>query len=49
MTDIARVMGVTPQHVREVAVNDRRSARVRKAIAEAIGRDPWQEVDARAN
>ncbi len=39
---IARRLKVTPQMVSHVIAGRRASRRVRKAIATAIGRDPWQ-------
>lgn len=41
--DIARRLGVAPTHVSDVVYGRRRSVRVEKAIAEALGR-PAPEV-----
>jgi len=43
-SEIARRLGVSRQHVREVASGARVSGRVRRAVVEALGgQDPWAD------
>jgi Ner family transcriptional regulator len=48
LADIARDLGVTYQHVWQVVVGRRRSARVEEAIAERIGKPPEKVFGPRA-
>jgi hypothetical protein len=41
--DIARDLGCTRSWVNQVAMGIQKNIRVRQAIAEAIGKDPWGE------
>ena len=40
---IAKELGVTRQHVRDVVVGKAASARVRAALLAKLGRDPWAD------
>jgi AraC-like DNA-binding protein len=45
MASIAAELGCSRQHVRRVLIGAETSARVRAAIAQALGRDPLAERD----
>ena len=43
LADISRKLGVARQHVSQVVAGKRESPRVRQAVADVLGYDPWAD------